>query len=250
MYNNFICNIFYLFCCFNVQLYMFIRTFFTTLMAVQIVAFTGVATAQEKASARPQSPTSTDSNAKKAEELNTAFSSSYMQPIEREMIREINFVRKYPKVYATIVAKYLKEKSALYEISKEEVITGNELIAELEKSPSLNVLQPKECLYNAARSHGMYQKRVKKIGHAGLNNLYVKGRLEISCGQSNHCGENLVGGGETVRSSLITLLIDDGISDRGHRRNILNSDWKYVGCHHADEVNGVINSWVQVFTNK
>jgi hypothetical protein len=35
----------------------------------------------------------------------------------------------------------------------------------------------------------------------------------------------------------------------GNRCNILNWDWQYVGCHHADEVNGVINSWVQVFTN-
>jgi uncharacterized protein YkwD len=148
------------------------------------------------------------------------------------------------------VAKYLKEKSALYDISKEEVNTGYELIAELENLSSLNVLQPKECVYNAARTHGMYQKKAKIIGHAGLNNMYVKGRLESSCGQSNHCGENLVAGAETVRASLITLLIDDGINDRGHRRNILNPDWKYVGCHHANEVNGMINSWVQVFTNR
>ena len=42
--------------------------------------------------------------------------------------------------------------------------------------------------------------------------------------------ENMVGGEGNARSLVMKLLIDSGISSRGHRYNLLNPEWKYVGC--------------------
>lgn len=184
------------------------------------------------------------------DELNTAAESGYMQPAEREMIREVNYVRKYPKAYAAIVAEYLNEKKLHNDISKEEYKVGEELIAELMVAPSLSLLHPKECIYTAASSHGNYQKKMNNIGHAGYNNLHVAGRLKITCGSAGHCGENLVAGEASVRESLISLLIDYGIQSRGHRQNILNPDWRYIACHLTTQVGDFTNSWVQNFTDR
>jgi uncharacterized protein YkwD len=48
-----------------------------------------------------------------------------------------------------------------------------------------------------------------------------------------HGNENIVGGTikKGVRGMVISLLIDSGISSRGHRYNMLNPEWKYVGCY-------------------
>ena len=43
--------------------------------------------------------------------------------------------------------------------------------------------------------------------------------------------ENLVGGEKSVRILVIQLLIDSGISSRGHRYNMLDPSWKYIGCY-------------------
>jgi len=40
-----------------------------------------------------------------------------------------------------------------------------------------------------------------------------------------------VGGRKNARVLVIQLLIDAGISSRGHRYNMLNPNWEYVGCY-------------------
>ena len=46
--------------------------------------------------------------------LNTAAEIDYMTADEKKMVQEINFVRKYPFIYAKIIAGYLAKKSKSY----------------------------------------------------------------------------------------------------------------------------------------
>ncbi|WP_431137801.1 hypothetical protein, partial [Psychroserpens mesophilus] len=75
--------------------------------------------------------------------------------MDKEMIKEINFVRQYPKVYASIVAKYLSDKSKSWVgLSKAEYNAGTELIEELKEMSPSQLLYPKACVYEAAKKHG------------------------------------------------------------------------------------------------
>jgi len=224
-----------------------ITAFFSLVLSLVTCAALGQTNAKASDIKIPE--ISIDTSTINFDELNTAAESRYMTAEERQMIKELNFVRKYPQVYAGIVANYLIEQRNSMEMQDDELRVGLELIEVLRSAPPLSVLQPKECVYDASKSHGMYQAKTGKIGHAGFNSLYPEGRLKLTCGKLAGGGENLVAGLETVRSSLLSLLIDFGISDRGHRHNILNPEWKYVGCHKANKVGEFEHSWVQNFTN-
>ena len=58
-------------------------------------------------------------------------------------------------------------------------------------------------------------------------------------------GENIIGGRKNTRELVIQLLIDAGISDRGHRYNMLNPNWEYIGCY-GYEGDGMFN-YIQNF---
>ena len=54
------------------------------------------------------------------------------------MIKEINFVRQYPKVYASIIANYLSNESkSWWGLNKDEYDAGLELIDELKSMKPL-----------------------------------------------------------------------------------------------------------------
>ena len=50
-----------------------------------------------------------------------------------------------------------------------------------------------------------------------------------------------------VRESVIILLIDEGIPNRGHRMTLLKPEWKYVACYKIGTVGSFPNYWVQKF---
>jgi uncharacterized protein YkwD len=43
------------------------------------------------------------------------------------------------------------------------------------------------------------------------------------------CAENIYNGGDAALDAVITLLIDEGVSNLGHRRNILNKNARLIG---------------------
>lgn len=44
-------------------------------------------------------------------------------------------------------------------------------------------------------------------------------------------GENIMYGSDTGKDVVISLLIDDGVSNRGHRTNLFNSQWNLAGSY-------------------
>lgn len=42
-------------------------------------------------------------------------------------------------------------------------------------------------------------------------------------------GENIAYGSDDAKSALLTLAIDDGVSGRGHRKNIFSEQFRQVG---------------------
>lgn len=170
--------------------------------------------------------------------LNTAANVSYLTPLEKEIVLEINKLRSNPAEYAikyiAPLAKNYQRKMLYYPGDKplqtnEGVSALNECVRELKKQSSLPILYPNAGLTNAAKDHVKDQSKSGRTGHRGGDNSNLKVRLERYGKWEKRIAENIAYGGFTAQQIVIYLLIDDGIRDRGHRLTFLHPDLKMVG---------------------
>lgn len=168
--------------------------------------------------------------------LNTAVSASYLNDEEKNLILAMNLVRSNPPLYADL---YVKPFMAMYKnkqihypdgtiIATEEGLTPvRELYNELKRTKPLPPLKPSKGLSKAAASHTSYQSKNGQIGHDGQGGMQK--RIEKQGDWSGAIGENISYGYQSGHEAVLSLLIDDGVKNRGHRKNILNPDFKTAG---------------------
>jgi hypothetical protein len=189
------------------------------------------------------------------ESLNTAVNSSFLKDEEKAMIREINFLRKYPSVYASFIAQYMEDKSnSIRRLSHINLQEGTMLMDILKRTESLSILQPLECLHNAAKHHANDCKRRKVVSHTGSDGSTAFQRIKRYCKTKvNTGGENITRGEleKNVRGFVIQLLYSPP-----HRDIMLNSNWEYVACapfitsHDTQGSEHKTKGWVQKFAAK
>jgi uncharacterized protein YkwD len=217
--------------------------------------------------------------------LNTARNCTYMKPIEREMIAEINLVRSDPAGYTKYLNYYYElaklnldhfgagkrnySLSILYERTEkgqrkkqvdtvwsneyeEEVHAIESLLSDLKNTPPLSILQPDRGIYEAARKHGIDQDRHNwTLGHQGSDGSWPWERIMKYSPQMQAGNENLAGRfpEPTARDIVIQLLIDSGIPDYGHRYNMLDPKWTHVACY-TSGYQGDMYQWIEEFGEK
>ena len=142
------------------------------------------------------------------------------------MIEEINYVRQNPKEYAQYIMSYCD----YWESGAAEIREAKALIKILNKMKPVPALTFSEQLYKDGKGHANWMAKKDAFKHSKLP-----------------YGENLVGGEESVRMSVISLLIDYGIPSKGHRKNILNSGYTKVACIKAP---GVIDEMDNIFVQE
>ncbi len=193
-----------------------------------------------------------DSSKVDLQKINTAVGVKWMTLKEKEMLKEINFARCYPQIYADIVQLTLTEEGKYWNgVSYDDYSAGTELLEELREAQPLNPLLPSECIYLAAKVHGEEEVRRGFTGHQGTNGSWPWDRILQVCKDMGEGNENLVGGGKgTARSSVIQLLVDGGISTRGHRYNTLDPKWTHAACFYAGKVGNMPDCWVQNYGAK
>ena len=167
----------------------------------------------------------------------------FMSPIEMAMVDEINFVRTLPKTYIPHVEAYIKDLTEKGDTRAVE--TARELIGVLNSMTPCGALATSECVFTAAKKHAIDQKPKGDIDHQGKDGSFPWDRIPKECPMMTDGGECLVGGGKTVRRSVLMLLVDDGIANRGHRTTILDPTWKFVGCYSIGTVGIMKNYWIQ-----
>lgn len=136
---------------------------------------------------------------------------------EQQVLDEINLVREHPADYIKYIDPFLE----YWNSSAEEKATAEELKKELKKLQPLQPLVFSPELYASARKHGEYIAKTGKFVHSDCN-----------------CGENIQYGNSEVRNAVIDLLIDNGVPERGHRKNILNSEYKYFAVYEITKTVG------------
>jgi uncharacterized protein YkwD len=179
-----------------------------------------------------------EDNATKDARLNTAANASYMNSLEKEIVYEINLFRSNPASYAinyiAPLKKYYKGKIIDYgkgvRIQTHEGVKAvNECVSVLKKAKAQPLMHPNKALYLAARDHQQDQSKTGKTGHIGSDGSNVQKRIERYGKWDIRIAENIAYGNTTAREIVIALLIDDGVKNRGHRKNMLHPDFTLIG---------------------
>lgn len=66
-------------------------------------------------------------------------------------------------------------------------------------------------------------------GHTGSDGSSMSARLTRYGDWMGKIGENIDFGGKTGKDVVISLIVDDGVMNRGHRSNILSKDFAKTG---------------------
>jgi uncharacterized protein YkwD len=178
------------------------------------------------------------SNAENDNNLNTAAHATYLSPIEKEVIYEINLFRsnpaKYAEDYIAPLAKYYDRKILHYPgdksiLTHEGVKALHECVRVLKTASPQPLMFPSQGLSLSANDHQKDQARTGKTGHTGSDRSNLKERIERYGEWQVRIAENIAYGNSSARQVVIFLLIDDGVESRGHRTNMLHPVYKNIG---------------------
>jgi uncharacterized protein YkwD len=150
---------------------------------------------------------------------NTAKEISYLLPEEKSVIFYLNVLRSDPKFF---LEHYLQQ---YLDSTKENDPYTKTLIKTLANTERMILLQPQKDLSLIAKTHAIKCGKDGIVGHGNFKERFhsvndkYKGNVAENCDYGNHSALQIV----------MVLLIDEGIKDLGHRKNILNPRYKNVG---------------------
>lgn len=162
----------------------------------------------------------------------------FLSETEYQIIYEMNLARTDPKGYAKFLenlrdnykgTSFYFNETTLMETS-EGIDALNEAIAYLNNVFPLPPLQISRGLSRAAQLHVKDQGPKGLTGHEGSNNSTPEDRMGRYGELKITFGENISYGVEPPRLIVIFLIIDDGVKDRGHRKNIFNPQFTLAGA--------------------
>jgi uncharacterized protein YkwD len=171
-----------------------------------------------------------------------AGNAKFLSPLENAVVYEINRARTAPKEYASLVeqskkyydGKVLKLPAETPILTKEGVGGVIEVIRYLRSVKPLPPLHPSKGMSSGARDHVTDQGSSGSSQHKGSDGSQPGDRVNRYGTWEKSIGENIAYGSDKARNIVMFLIIDDGVSSRGHRKNIFNPDFRIIGvaCGH------------------
>lgn len=145
---------------------------------------------------------------------------------EQEFFYWSNVMRKNPAGFAETVLKEF-----LQQFPEANSADSRSLMADLKQAPAtLPVFLPDQGLIKMAAAHAADLKR--RGGIISHSSASGKGFVERIKEAGNYrCGaENVFSGSPQALEALILLLIDKGVRDKGHRKNLLGANFNLMGA--------------------
>jgi len=161
----------------------------------------------------------------------------YLSELERDVVDELNFARTHPSDYSVYLIEYsrlfvgreLREDGETTILTKEGKSAVNEAIRFLRNQKSLSYLVASIGMSKAAEDMVRMQGATTQIGHNGRDGSTFAERISRYGRWDGSCSENIDYGNNKARRIVMALIIDDGVSNRGHRKSIFNPVFKRVG---------------------
>ena len=110
-----------------------------------------------------------------------------------------------------------------------QLVVDEECFLEMIELDATDELQWSDLLYYSARDHAEDIGSNGLIGHLGSDSSTLRERVERYAGWKGSIAENIYFGDSSPLEIVILFLIDAGVEDRGHRKSILNKNFKYSG---------------------
>lgn len=146
----------------------------------------------------------------------------------RQVLAEMNLARTNPHAYAGYLREMRRSfKGKLYRMpgtsvllqTREGVAAVDEAIRFLKRQKPLPALVWSPGLASAAAELVREQTGSGATGHRGRQSGGMRERVERHGTWEGRIGENIAYGPFDARLLVIQLIIDDGVPDRGHRKN-------------------------------
>jgi uncharacterized protein YkwD len=153
-------------------------------------------------------------------------------------VDELNRVRTNPSGYAAALERDLQyyrgnlfrrpgDDAALE--TREGTSAVVEAIRVLRQTPPMSSLRLSGPISEAAEDHVRDQAPRGLMNHRGTDGSMAWDRVSRYGDWKKKISENMTFGPMTAHDVVAALLIDDGIADRGHRKNVLDPDVRLVG---------------------
>jgi uncharacterized protein YkwD len=159
--------------------------------------------------------------------------------IEREVLAELNLVRGNPPAYAAKLEQMLplfsgnlrRQPGSNVSIRTQEGAAAvREAIDVLRSQKPLPALTLSDGLSRAAGDLAADQARTGALGHTGSDGSSPGDRISRYGKWGYTYAENVDYGSFASGRDVVTdLIVDDGVRDRGHRRNIFDQNARVVG---------------------
>ena len=155
-----------------------------------------------------------------------------------QVLQEINLARTQPRVYAGLLREfrsrfqknfYILPGSTTRMQTSEGVKAVNEAITTLNRLKPLPPLNWSDGLAAAAYELSQDQGDSGDTGHSGRRSHGMQERIERHGKWEGQIGENIGYGLNDPRLLTMQLIIDDGVPDRGHRKNTFSKAFTTAG---------------------
>jgi uncharacterized protein YkwD len=167
---------------------------------------------------------------------------------EEEILAEINLARANPIQYAGYLEAFkpnYKGKELTFSggnslVTNEGVSACDEAIAYLRTLKPMAQLEMRAGLVLGAKAHLGDLVKTGGRGHKGSDGSVPEDRVSRYGTWSDSVGENILYDSRKAREDVISLIIDDGVTTRGHRKNILKPTFHVVGIALGNGKSGTI----------
>jgi uncharacterized protein YkwD len=157
--------------------------------------------------------------------------------LEQEVVKELNTARTTPRSYAShlkdmrryFYGKELRRPGEIAVLTKEGDAAVVEAIRFLKKVKPIPPLKLSQGMSQGAHDHVEVQGRNGTVGHGSNEGSQPWERINRYGTWNKIVGENIAYGCFRPRDVVTSLIIDDGIPGRGHRKNIFNPNFRVVG---------------------